>query len=164
MIKTQDEAYILKEGMALKDFQWSNDRGQPKRVGGNIDVDTLTLHTAKMDSMSQRLDCLNVNAMSACALSRTCERCGSLDHLTMHCQVGNSFVPFSSEQVAYVNNFQPRPNHDPYSTPYNPGWKNHPNFFYNEPLPFPQANVGLHPLDFKDHSSLPKIYKILTQK
>jgi len=59
-----------------------------------------------------------------------------------NCQVGNPFAPPQVEHVAYVNNFQPRPNHDPYSNSYNPGWKQHPNFSYRtDPLPFPQANA-----------------------
>jgi len=31
------------EEMALNNYQWSSERGQPKRVGGKYDIDTLTL-------------------------------------------------------------------------------------------------------------------------
>ena len=51
-------------------------------------------------------------------------------------------MPLPTENVAYVNNFQPRPSNDPYSNSYNPGWKQHPNFSYRaDPLPFPQNNA-----------------------
>jgi len=65
-----------------------------------------------MDAMTQRLDRLNVNKVNACGPSPTCDSCGSFDHLTMNYQVRNPFAPSSSDQVAYVNNFQPRPTHD----------------------------------------------------
>ena len=119
MSKIEDEACNLTEEMTLNNYQWSNERGQPERVRGKFYVDSLTLLTAKMDVMTQRLDRLNVNAMNSCASSLTCERCGSYDHVTMNCQVRNLLALFPNEHVAYVNNFQHRPNHDPYSNTYN---------------------------------------------
>ena len=73
-----------------------------------------------MDATTQRLDHLNVSAADACGPSHTFDRRGSFEHLNIHCQVGNPFVQSSNELVAYVNKFQPRPNHDPYSNTYNP--------------------------------------------
>jgi len=64
-------------------------------------VDVLTLFTAKVDSITQRLNFLNVSMVDTCA----CDWCGFFNHMTVHCQVGNPFAPSSSEQVAYVNNF-----------------------------------------------------------
>ena len=43
MSKTEKKAYNLIEEMALNNYQWSNERGQPKRVGGKYDIDALTL-------------------------------------------------------------------------------------------------------------------------
>ena len=72
----------------------------------------------------------------------TCDICRSLDHLTVHFQIGKPFAPSSNEQVAYVNNFQRKPNHDLYANTYNIVWKHHPKLSYrNEHLPFPQANT-----------------------
>ena len=105
--------------------------------------------------MTQRLDRLNVNVVNAYVPSPTCDKCGSFDHVTMHYKVGNSFAPSSSEQVVYVNNFQPRPNHDPHSNTCNPCRNHHLEFSYkNEPLSFPQPNARASPLDFKDHPFL----------
>jgi len=136
--KMERESYNLIEEMALNHYQWSNECGQPKRVGGKFDVDAVTLLTAKRDTMIQRLDRLNVNAVNLCASSPNCDQCGSHDHEMVNYQVGNSFAPSPSEHVAYVNNFQARPNHHSYFNTYNPGWKHHLNFSYRtEPLPFP---------------------------
>jgi len=53
MNKTEDEAYNLMEEMTLNNYQWSNERRQPKRVGGKFEVDVRTLLTAKGDVMTQ---------------------------------------------------------------------------------------------------------------
>jgi len=47
-----DEAYNLIEEMALNNFQWPNERGQPKRVEAKFDVDIFTLLTVKMNAMT----------------------------------------------------------------------------------------------------------------
>ena len=90
--------------MALNNYQWSSECGQPKRVGGKYDVDALTLLTAKMDAMTQKLDKLNVTAVNSCPPSPCCDRCGSLDHVAKNCQVENPFAPPHVEHAAYVNN------------------------------------------------------------
>jgi len=137
MSKTEDEAYNLIEEMALNKHQWSNERGQPKRVEGNFDVDALTLLTTKMDATTQNLDKLNVSAVNSYAPSLICDRCGFRDHVIENCQVGYPFTASPSEHVAYVNNFQPKLNHDPYSNYYNRSWKQCSNFSHRtKPLPF----------------------------
>jgi len=60
-------------------ISWSNDRNPSKKVGGKFDVDTLTVLTAKMDAITQRLECLNINAINACVPSPPCDHCGSFD-------------------------------------------------------------------------------------
>jgi len=85
MSKTKDEAYNIIKEMTLNNYQWSNERGQPKWVTGKFDVDALTFLTVKIAALTQRLDRLNVNAVDACALSLACDRCGSFDHMTVHC-------------------------------------------------------------------------------
>jgi len=36
MSKTKEEAYNLIEEMALNNYQWSSERGQPEQVGRNM--------------------------------------------------------------------------------------------------------------------------------
>ena len=93
MSKTEEEAYNLIEEMALNNYQWSNERGQAERVGGKYDIDALTLLTAKMDAMTQKLDKLNVHVVNSCAPSPLCDKCGSLEHVLENCRVGNPFAP-----------------------------------------------------------------------
>ena len=113
MSKTEKEAYNLIEEMALNNYQWSNAWGQPKRIGGKYESDALTLLTAKMDVMTQKLDKLNVHVVNSCAPSHLCDKCGSLDHVPENCQVGNPFAPPHVEHAVYVSNSQPRPNQWP---------------------------------------------------
>jgi len=92
--------------------------------------------------MIQRLDGMNVNAVNSSA-PPPCEICGSIDHLTLNCQVGSPF-PQDTNEVNFVNNFNPRPTNDPYSNAYNPCWRNHPNFSCRpnpNPPNLPQMNA-----------------------
>jgi hypothetical protein len=49
------------------------------------------------------------------------------DHSTNDCPTLPSFRDCLHEQAYALNSFL-RPNHNPYSQTYNPGWRNHPNF------------------------------------
>ena len=69
MSNTEDEAYNLIEKMALNNFQWSPKRTQLKRVGGKLEVDAITLLSAKVDAMTKRLDQMNVNIVNSSAPS-----------------------------------------------------------------------------------------------
>ena len=66
---------------------------------------------------------MNVNSVNSSAPS-PCEISGSIEHVTLNCHVGSPFYQDSNE-VNYVQNFNPRPTNDPYSDTYNSGWKNH---------------------------------------
>jgi len=80
----EDEGYNLIEEMTLYNFQWSTEQGQPKWVGGKLEVDAFTLPFAKVDAMTRRLDRMNVNAMNSSAPSPY-EICGSVEHVTLNC-------------------------------------------------------------------------------
>jgi len=84
MNKTDDEAYNLIEGMALNNYHWSTERSQPKWVAGKLEVDPLTLLFAKVNAMTQELDCMNVNAMNS-STPPPGEICGSVEHVTLNC-------------------------------------------------------------------------------
>ena len=80
MNKTEDEVYNLIKEMVLNNFQSSSEWGQPKQVGGKLEVDAPTLLNAKVVTMTQRLERPNVNAVSSSAPPLWCEICGSIDH------------------------------------------------------------------------------------
>jgi len=42
----------LIEEMALNNCQWSSERDKPKGVGGKLDIDALTLLSAKVEAMA----------------------------------------------------------------------------------------------------------------
>ena len=50
MSKTEEQSYNLIEEMALNNYQWSSQQGQPKRVGGKYEINVLTLLAAKMNA------------------------------------------------------------------------------------------------------------------
>jgi len=52
MNKTEDEDYNLINEMTLNNFESSTEKGQPKRVGGKLEVDALTLLSGKVDVMT----------------------------------------------------------------------------------------------------------------
>jgi len=92
--------------------------------------------------MTQRLDRMNVNAVNSSAPSPY-EICSSIEHVTLNCQIGCPFAQGPS-QVNYVQNFNPRTTNDPYSSAYNPDWKNHSNVSYRSnpnPLNVPPMNA-----------------------
>jgi len=128
MSKTEDEAYNLIEETALNNFQWSIERIQPKLVGGKLEINTLTLLSAKVDAMSHRLDQMNVSAVNSSAPS-ACETYGSIEHITLNYQVRSPFSQDSNE-VKYIQDFNPIPTNDPYCNAYNLGWKNNLKFSY----------------------------------
>jgi len=141
MNKTEDEAYNLIEEIALNNYQWSNQRSQPKRVGGKLELNSISMRSTKVDAMSQKLERLNVNSISTSTYSLSCEICGSVYQLTVNCQVRNPFTQDASDSVNYVNNFNPKPTNDPFSNTYNPSWRNQPNFSYRSNAPsMPQMN------------------------
>jgi len=55
MNKTEDEAYNLIKEMSLNNFQWSSKRAQPKRVGGKLELDAISILSSKVDAISQKL-------------------------------------------------------------------------------------------------------------
>jgi hypothetical protein len=56
-----------------------------------------------------------------------CQICEINEHSTNDCLTLPSFKECLHEQAYALNSFQ-RPNQNPYSQTYNPGWRNHPNF------------------------------------
>jgi len=141
MNKTEDEAYNLIEHMTLNNFQRSSERTQSKRVRGKLELDAISMLSSKVDAMSKKLECLNVNSINSSIPSPSCNICGSFDHFTVHGQVGSPFTQYTSEQVNYMNNYDPRPTNDPFFGTYNPGWRNHRNFSYSSNAPLvPQMN------------------------
>ena len=79
MHKRIDEAYDLLENMALNHYQWSNVRGgTQKKFLGKYEMDALDIIAAKADSLLQKFDRINMNAVGISNMS--CEICGRPSH------------------------------------------------------------------------------------
>ena len=91
-------------------------------------VSTYLATEAKIDTILRRLEALElkghtqVNQLS----TSTCNRCNATDHIMEECPF--LMNPIRNE-VAQVNDAYYKSINDPYAPTYNPGWKNHPNFF-----------------------------------
>ena len=101
MSKTPEDALELFKEMANTQSLWSTERAIPK-IGGSIEVDSLTILNAKMDALSKRIDKMNVNVVSISNLSSSYELCQG-GHPTIKCQLMQGL---SIENVNYVNNFK----------------------------------------------------------
>ena len=142
MGKSIDAAKALLEEMASNNYHWSSERATPKRASGVYGVDAVDMLASKVDALAQRFDRLGTPSSGSHAGSSSgamfevgalCEICGIQGHVATECQSTFQGV----EQANVMQNFNPRPQNNPYSNTYNPGWRNHPNFSYrnNNPIP-----------------------------
>lgn len=116
MGKSIDEAYDLLEEMASNNYQWGSERSSHRKVAGVYEIDALTTLTAQVAALTKAMQSANVQPVF------TCELCGG-GHSADQCQI-------NAESVQYVSNFN-RQQGNPFSNTYNPGWRNHPNFSWN---------------------------------
>ncbi|KAI3802286.1 hypothetical protein L1987_30416 [Smallanthus sonchifolius] len=142
--KTPKEAYDLLEKVALKSNTQHTSRARTQRQGVH-QVDGITSLAAQVEALSTKIDQMHVHKARS-----LCEFCGGA-HPTSSCQVGDQGA---HEQVDFMSN-QNRPQNNPYSNTYNPGWRNHPNFSWKsgnnsqQPLGFTQ----LPPFQHQSHQS-----------
>eukprot|EP00258_Populus_trichocarpa_P034346 XP_024450365.1 uncharacterized protein LOC112326507 [Populus trichocarpa] len=84
---------------------------------------------AKFASLAKKVEALELKKSGQLKSVQdiVCQICETNEHSTNDCPTLPSFKECLHEQAHALNNFQ-RPNHNPYSQTYNPGWRNHPNF------------------------------------
>ena len=56
MKKTKDKANNLIKEMVLNNYQWANEKSQPKRFKGKLELYAIYMLFPKLDVMSQRLE------------------------------------------------------------------------------------------------------------
>ena len=115
-VKTPEESLQLFENMAKNNYQWSSSRPKQKAAGVH-EVDIMTAIAAKVDALAKKVDGMTMSQAPQYSP-------GSPPNDIM----GSEFV----EQVDYLGN-PGRPQNNPYSNTYNPGWRNHPNFSWSNP-------------------------------
>ncbi|XP_073265902.1 uncharacterized protein [Populus alba] len=84
---------------------------------------------AKFASLARKVEALELKKSGQLKSVQdiVCQICETNEHATNDCPTLPSFKECLHEQAHALNSFQ-RPNHNPYSQTYNPGWRNHPNF------------------------------------
>ena len=129
--KLPEEAETLIESMASNECHWST-RQKPPRVARLYEVNDTTALAAKVDALTQRLDQFILGSSSNSKAVMSCETCGA-GHATTQCPILVA-SPAPIESVDYVSG-GPRGLGNAYSNTYNPGWRNHPNFSWNQGQP-----------------------------
>ncbi|XP_073024280.1 uncharacterized protein [Primulina eburnea] len=84
---------------------------------------------ARFTSLARKVEALELkkNGQLKSVQEIVCHICDTSDHFTKDCPTLPSFKECLHEQANVLNNFK-RPNFEPFSQSYNPGWRNHPNF------------------------------------
>ena len=84
---------------------------------------------AKFASLARKVEALEMkkNGQLKSVQEIVCHICETNDHSTNDCPTLPSFKECLHEQANVLNTFK-KPNPNPYSQTYNPGWRNHPNF------------------------------------
>ncbi|XP_056169324.1 uncharacterized protein LOC115665665 [Syzygium oleosum] len=136
--KTPEEAYNLLEEMASNSYQWPTQRIPVRKASGVREVDAFTAIAAQIEALNKKIDNMSVSGMKI--QNMTCDFCDG-GHVSTECQVGNTFAQ-SNENANFVGNFN-RSQNNPYSNTCNSGWRNYPNFSWNN------QNVTRLPPEFK---------------
>lgn len=122
--KPYEEAYQLIENMAQNHYHQGGERTsieKPQPKGGMYEVSGIDHVNDKVDALTQKIESLTITpAATVAAVAPRCDLCGVLGHNVSECQLLASIAP---DQLNYAQG-------NPYSNTQNPGWKNHPNFFY----------------------------------
>ena len=123
MNKNVEDAYALIEDMAQNHYQWISERAitapSSQKEPGKYEVSSFDHLASKVDALFAKFDKLSINAVSPSSStppSVPCEICGIVGHIGAECQLGMSTA-----------------GPDPFSSTYNSGWRNHPNFSYKNP-------------------------------
>ncbi|CAL1406907.1 unnamed protein product [Linum trigynum] len=111
----------LIEDMAMNSYEWYSPRNKcrppPTRSAELHQVDPVTALAAQVENLNKKFDQLTVSGKVF-----KCEWCAG-DHNTTECKFISSTS--TTKYVDYINN--PQRSGNPYSSTYNPGWRNHLN-------------------------------------
>ncbi|XP_078168500.1 uncharacterized protein LOC144563001 [Carex rostrata] len=129
MNKGAVDGYKLVDDMALNQSQLHNPRETPVILQrGMKEVNSNQNLAAEIAALNRKIDQMSVNSVNNSS-SLPCSICGDTDHLAINCGIGHGG---SIEEVNAINQGNFKPNNNPYSNTYNPGWRNHPNFAWRQ--------------------------------
>ncbi|PIN25886.1 DNA-directed DNA polymerase [Handroanthus impetiginosus] len=117
---TTAECHNLLNNLVANRYEKKSERATPPKATGVIEVDQVTTLNAKIDFLMQFMKNFGVNQVQHTPV--TCDECGE-SHPSDQC-------PHSVESIQFVSNAR-KPQNNPYSNTYNPRWRQHPNFSWN---------------------------------
>ena len=137
MLKSEDEAWALFETLSENSMHHASasrsERATPVQDGAKkAGIFEIGMHLElqnKVDQLSQKLDQL---LSGPSPVLQVCALCASPAHHVVDCPVAPQYPEFVQEQAQMAQSFA-RPAPNPYSSTYNPGWRNHPNFSWRNP-------------------------------
>ncbi|XP_057505523.1 uncharacterized protein LOC130788837 [Actinidia eriantha] len=127
--KTPEAARNLIANMAANSQQFGTRLDPPSKHVNEVNISSLEQQIASLTSLVRQMAVGNMQAAKVCGI------CSIEGHPTDMCP---TLQEEPIEQVNAAGGFpgQPQRKYDPYSSTYNPGWRDHPNFSYGNP----QAN------------------------
>ncbi|CAN6487370.1 unnamed protein product [Victoria cruziana] len=126
MMKSEDDVWILYDTLSensLHNIGPTVLRHQPAKKGVS-EVGSGPHDESKLDSLSRKMDHLLNSRGNTGYRQPVCELCDSTGHVTDDCPI--SRIDSSGQTVNAAQGYSRT--YDPYSSTYNPGWRNHPNF------------------------------------
>ncbi|PIN20438.1 DNA-directed DNA polymerase [Handroanthus impetiginosus] len=117
---TTAECHNLLNNFVANHYEKKSERATPPKAAGVIEVDQVTALNAKIDFLMQSIKNFGINQVQHTPV--TCKEYGER-HLSDQC-------PHSVESIQFVSNAR-KPQNNPYSNTYNPRWRQHPNFSWN---------------------------------
>ncbi|PIN08964.1 hypothetical protein CDL12_18457 [Handroanthus impetiginosus] len=117
---TTAECHNLLNNLVANHYKKKSERATPSKAAEVIEVDQVTTLNVKIDSLMQSMKNFGVNQVQHTPI--TCEECGE-GHSSDQCSHSVESIQFASNARKSQNN--------PYSNTYNFGWRQHPNFSWN---------------------------------
>ncbi|CAN6440338.1 unnamed protein product [Victoria cruziana] len=127
MMKSEDDAWVLYDTLSENALHNTGPTVLRHQAGrkGVLEVGPSTQVQSQLNSLSRKMDQLLTRGTGYS--QPVCGLCDSIGHVTDDCPISLG-VDASTGQVVNAAQGFSRPAYDPYSSTYNLGWKNHPNF------------------------------------
>jgi len=124
--KTPKAARNLIANMAANSQQFGTRLDLPSKHVNEVNISSFEQQIASLTSLVRQMAVGNMQMAKACGI------CSVVGHPTDMCP---TLQKDPIEQVNVAGGFpgQPQRKYDPYSSTYNPGWRDHPNLNYGNP-------------------------------
>ena len=124
--KTPEAARNLIANMMANSQQFGTRLDPPSKHVNEVNISSLEQKITSLTSLVHQMVVGNMQMAKACGI------CSVVGHLTDMCP---TFQEESIKQVNVAGGFpgQSQRKYDPYSSMYNPGWRDHPNLSYGNP-------------------------------